>query len=153
MAKISVHIEADNPADLHTALLELMAGTSVSDAAKTAKPKKAAAENKLNPAVVADPVTAAPVDDPFETPVAVSAPVADPAPPASEKMISHEDLRDAMQLLKSAVSRQLIAEFSGKAPEERPKLSDVPADKHSALLAEAKRLSQVPENVKQGAHE
>lgn len=76
---------------------------------------------------------------------------ADSASAAKEKKIKPEDLRAALQPLKSLISRQLIAEFCGKAPEERPKLSDVPAEKHAELVAEANRLAQQPENLKPAA--
>ncbi len=149
MAKITVYVESDNPADLRAALQELLTGAPVvvgaPEPAKPAKPKKAT-ESKPEPVVAADPALAA---DPVEPPAADPAPAPAPAPAAKEKKITHEDLREAMQPLKREVSLQLVAEFSGKAPEEKPKLSDVPAEKHAELLAEAQRLSQLPENVKQ----
>lgn len=147
MAKIFVHIEADSTAEFHAALHGLLAGSPVVEAAKPAKPKKTA-ESKPEPDMAADPApTAAPVEPLTADPEPATAP--DPAPVTKEKKITHEDLRDAMQPLKREISLQLVAEFSGKTPEEKPKLSDVPAEKHAELLAEAKRLAQLPENVKQ----
>lgn len=161
MAKISVHIEAETGADYRAALMQLVEGigggvpinlpldlpkAEVDEAVKAAAAKvkaKKAAESKPEPATTSVPET------PTEPPAADPAPVADPAPAAKEKKISLEDLRGAMQPLKREVSLQLVAEFSGKAPEEKSKLSDVPDEKRAELLAEARRLTQLPENVKQ----
>ncbi|MDT8900044.1 hypothetical protein [Anaeroselena agilis] len=164
MAKITVHIEADSPSDYYATLQELIGGadavvmqikqeelaaalepekakkTTTTETPATApepKPKKTA-ENKAPEPTVATPTADL---DP--------APAPDPTPATKEKKITHEDLRDAMQPLKREISLQLVAEFSGKTPEEKPKLSDVPAEKHAELLAEARRLAQLPENVKQ----
>lgn len=150
MAKVTVHIEAESPADFLTALRELIGGAGA-PAAEALRETAAAAPEPAKPArnkKTADNKQPEPV---AETQDAAPAPVADPTPPAKEKpaKITQEDLRDAMQSLKASISRQLVAEFSGKALEERPRLSDVPAEKYADMMAEAKRLSQLPENIKQ----
>lgn len=148
MAKITVQIEANNLWDFRAVLRGLIEGTGTPDAeaapetadaepepAKPARSKKAAESKQPEPATA--PKSVAETQD------------AAPVPAAEEVKITHEDLRDAMQSLKASVSRRLVAEFSGKAPEDRPRLSDVPPEKYAGMMAEAKRLSQLPENIKQ----
>jgi hypothetical protein len=154
LAKVTVYIEADSPADFHIALQALIEGAGApaaevlpETAAVAPEPAKPARNKKTADNKQPEPIA--------ETQDAASAPAADTTTPAKEKpaQITREDLRDAMQSLKASITRQLVAEFSGKAPEERPRLSDVPAEKYADIMAEAKRLSQLPENLKQDANE
>ncbi|MDR3565543.1 MAG: hypothetical protein P4N59_29465 [Negativicutes bacterium] len=154
MAKVTVNIEADSPADFHTALQALIGGAGA-PAAEGLPETAAAAQEPAKPArnkKTADNKQPEPV---AETPDAAPVPAVDPTPPAKEKptQIARDDLRDAMQTLKTLITRQLVAEFSGKALEERPRLSDVPTEKYADMMTEAKRLSQLPENIKQDANE
>jgi hypothetical protein len=149
VAKIAVHIEADNTADFRATLQELLSGAATEAPAalepvKPAKTKKAVEKKPPEPVDTEEtaPIAAAPVAETQEVPAA------DPES-ATGKTYTQEELRKAIQVLRGTVARQLVAEFSGNALE--PKLSDVPAEKHAELVAEVQRLAQLPENVKQGA--
>ena len=164
MAKITFYIEAESPSDFSVALRELIAGagapvptvaTTVSvEVTKAPEPAKPARNKKATePEPVAAPaLTAEPV---AETQAATPAPAADPAPVAKETpaKITIPDLRKVMQALKAPVAFQLVVDFSGKAAEDKPKLTDIPEGKYLGLLDAARTLLSQPENLKQGAHE
>jgi hypothetical protein len=140
VTKITVCIESDTATNLRSALRELLADTLAGQAAaeqptapEPAKPAKSRKATDSKPAEesVADPAT-------------------DQAP-AAAKTYSQVELREAVQPLRGAVVRQLVAALCGKSVDGKLKLTDIPAEKHAEFMAEVQRLAQLPENVKQGA--
>lgn len=135
MAKVYLNIEAENPADLHITLQEILAGKGaglvvnsgapilVEKPANTKKSGKAAQET-----AAATPTDAGAAADP-NAGEQQAAPVEDKQP----VKVKVEDIRDAIKKLGSEKGRMLVAEFGGT------KLTDVPEEKLAELLAEAKK--------------
>lgn len=139
MAKVYLNIEAENPADLHITLQEILAGKGaglvvnsgapilVEKPANTKKSGKAvqetAAATPADAGAAADPNAGADEKQPDTAPVENKQP----------EKVKVEDIRDALKALGSEKARALVAEFGGA------KLTEVPEEKHAELLAEAKK--------------